>query len=166
MLRKIFASVLLAGLACRIVSAADAFALLTQERIGELRIGLSEGKVRKHLSGTLKRGPEKRWAADGAYHQEWRYAGSGITLGMVSPRKGDPKVIESITLAGPATLSTQRGIRIGSTRQQVVKAYKRYWNREDSKHAGGFVAGSIYGGLIIHFQNGKVSEIYLGAAAE
>jgi hypothetical protein len=29
-----------------------------------------------------------------------------------------------------------------------------------------FVAGSIYGELIINFQNGKVSKIFLGAAAE
>jgi len=28
------------------------------------------------------------------------------------------------------------------------------------------VAGSIYGGMIFYFQDGKVREIFLGAAAE
>ncbi len=38
--------------------------------------------------------------------------------------------------------------------------------REDSKSSGSFVAGSIYGGMIFTFQDGKVREIFLGAAAE
>jgi len=40
------------------------------------------------------------------------------------------------------------------------------WNREDSARTGSFVAGSIYGGIIFDFQKGKVSQIFLGAAAE
>ena len=105
-------------------------------------------------------------AGDGVYHQKWEYTGCGITLDMVSDRKGALKSIESITLVSPGTLSTKRGVRIGSTRQEVMKAYKPYWNREDSEFFGNFVAGSIYGGLAFTFQNGKVSKIFLGAAAE
>ena len=72
----------------------------------------------------------------------------------------------SITLAAPCTLATKRGIRIGSTEQEVKKAYKKDWNKEDSTSSGRFVAGSIYGGIVFEFQNGKVSRIFLGAAAE
>ena len=50
--------------------------------------------------------------------------------------------------------------------EEVMKAYKSQWNREDSKHFGGVVAGSIYGGVMFNFKNGKVSRIFLGAAAE
>ena len=166
MLKKVFVSIMLAGVVCGFSFGADEFPLLKEERIGNLRIGISEAEVKKGIHCTLKRGPEELWGADGAYHQEWEYTGCGIRLGMVSEEKGGPKSVKSITVVGPSTLSTKRGIRIGSTEQEVMKAYKPFWNREDSKHFGNFVAGSIYGGLIFYFQNGQVSKIFLGAAAE
>ena len=166
MLKKIFATIILFGFVCSFSFSADEFALLREERIGTLRIGLSEGGVKKRIHSTLKRGPEELWGADGVYHQKWEYVGCGITLGMVSEKKGAPKSIDSITLVSPSILSTKRGIRIGSTEQEVMKAYKSQWNREDSNHFGSFVAGSIYGGIMFDFENDKVSRIFLGAVAE
>jgi len=157
---------MLVGFICNLSFAADEFSLLREERIGELRINLSEQEVKKKIHCSLKLGPEKLWGADGAYHQTWDYTGCGIRLGMVSEKKGAPKSIESITLVSPGNLSTKRGIRIGSTEQKVMDAYKPYWNKEDSKSFNIFVAGSVYGGLMFNFQNGKVSRIFLGAAAE
>ncbi|MBL0173835.1 MAG: hypothetical protein IPP94_00950 [Ignavibacteria bacterium] len=161
----VFASILLPGLVGGFSLQGDEFALLREERIGVLRIGSSERETRKAMHCTLKRGPEELWGADGAYHQEWKYAACGITLGMVSRKKGAPKSIESITVSSPSMLRTKRGIRIGSTEQEVMKAYKPFWNKEEST-PGSFVAGSIYGGLLFSFENGKVSRIFLGAAAE
>jgi hypothetical protein len=143
----------------------DEFILLKTEQIGKLQIGLSEQKVKQNINCALKREPEQLWGADGAYHQKWKYVDCGITLGMVSARKGAPKSIESITLNSPSRLSTKRNIRIGSDKKAVMKVYKAEWNRE-SNRSDYFVAGSIYGGLMFQFQNGKVSEIFLGAAAE
>jgi hypothetical protein len=157
---------MLIGFICNLSFAEDEFSLLREEQIGALRIDLPEQEVKKTIHCALKRGPEKLWGADGAYHQTWKYAGCGITLGMVSEKKGAPKSIESITLVSPSNLSTKRVIRIGSTEQEVMDAYKPYWNKEDSKSFNIFVAGSVYGGLMFNFQNGKVSRIFLGAAAE
>jgi hypothetical protein len=143
----------------------DEFSLLRNERIGNLQIGLSEAKVKQRINCTPKREPERLWGADGAYHQTWKYVDCGITLSMVSEKKGAPKSIESITLNSPSRLSTKRNIQVGSSQKAVMKAYKSEWNRETSG-ADLFVAGSIYGGLIFQFQNGKVTQIFLGAAAE
>jgi hypothetical protein len=143
----------------------DEFSLLKTEQIGKLKIGLSEQKVKQNINCALKRESEQLWGADGAYHQKWNYVDCGITLGMVSAKKGAPKSIESITLNSPSRLSTKRNIRIGSSEKAVMKAYKSEWNREQNTSKS-FVAGSVYGGLIFQFQNGKVSEIFLGAAAE
>lgn len=150
----------------KLALANDEFRLLRQERIGKLRIGLPAAKVKQIIDCDLHREPEQLWGADGAYHQQWKYVGCGITLGMVSAQKGAPKSIESITINNPSRLSTQRGIRIGSNQQAVLKAYKSEWNRDESNKSTTFVAGSIYGGLIFQFNNGKVSQIFLGAAAE
>jgi hypothetical protein len=149
----------------RLAANRDEFSLLKNERIGNLRIGLSEAKVKQKIDCKLKREPEKFWGADGAYHQKWKYANCGITLGMVSAQKGATKSIESITISHPSRLSTKRGIRIGSTETAAMKAYRAEGDRESGKSET-FVAGSIYGGIIFQFQNGKVSQIFLGAAAE
>jgi hypothetical protein len=151
----------------RISLTKDEFSLLRNERIGKLQIGLSEEKVKQKINCALNRDAEQLWAADGAYHQKWKYAACGITLWMVSTKKGGPKSIESITLNSPSRLSTKRNIQIGSSEKATRKAYKYESNQEnEAPPKESFVAGSIYGGLIFQFQNGKVSEIFLGAAAE
>jgi len=167
MLRKFIIPIILIVCACSPASATDdAFALMRDERIGSLRIDLPESDVEKMIDCAPQRGPEELWGADGAYHQEWTYAACGLTVGMVSEEKGGPKSVESISLVSPGNRVTKRGIRIGSSEQDVMAAYKSFWNKEDSEHFGGFVGGSIYGGLLFDFNNGKVSRIFLGAAAE
>ena len=165
MINMLFASIMLLGVAGGFTLPGDDFALLREERIGTLRIHSSEREARRTIHCGLKRGPEELWGADGAYHQEWMYVDCGLTLGMVSKNKGAPKSIESITVVSPSALCTRRGIRIGSTAQEVMTAYKSAWNKEEST-PGSFVAGSLCGGLLIQFENGTVSRIFLGAAAE
>lgn len=139
---------------------------LAEERIGTLSIGLSETDLKKSINCPLKRGKDILWGADGAYHQTWKCADCGLEIGMVSEKRGATKMIESLTITAPSTLTTKRGIRIGSTEQEVRKAYRREWNKEDSTNNGNFVAGSIYGGIIFQFRDGMVCQIFLGAAAE
>jgi hypothetical protein len=165
MLKNCFASIVIAGLICSAAFAAGEFPL-EKEKIGKLHIGLSEREVKQIIPGKPTRGPEKWWGADGQYHQEWKYPDVGITLGMVSKKKSGIKSIESITITSPSKLQTQRGIRIGSTEQEVIKAYGHFQNAEDSKQGEFFVAGSIFGGVMFNFHQGRVSSIFIGAAAE
>jgi len=165
MLKKCFTSLVIVGLICSVAFAADELDW-TKEQVGKLRDGLSEREVKQIIPGKPRRGPEQWWGADGEYHQEWKYPDGGITLGMVSKKKGGPKSIWSITITSPSTLQTEKGIRIGSTEQEVNEAYGRFRNVEDSKKGEVFVAGSVFGGLIFNFQQGRVSNIFIGAAAE
>ena len=137
-----------------------------QERLGKLQLGLGEKEVKQIISGKPQLGREELWGADGQYHQEWRYPAAGITLGMASEKKGGPKSVFSITITSPSTLQTQRGIGIGSTEAEVATAYGAFRNAEDSKPGEVLVAGSIFGGAMFHLQQGKVSRIFIGAAAE
>jgi len=161
--KQILAAIIVLASACSFALSADEF---FEEPIGKLRLGLSEVEVKKAIACARKRGPERLWGADGAYHQKWVYADCGITLGMVSEKKGAPKEVESITVVSPSDLATKSGIRIGSTEHEVRKAYASHWNKEDSTPSKTFVAGSVYGGLMFDFETGKVSRIFLGAAAE
>jgi hypothetical protein len=137
-----------------------------KEKAGELHIGLSERDANKVIPCKPKMGPDELWGADGQYHQKWKYADCGINLDMVSRKKGQAKSISSITLVDPCTLKTTKGIQIGSTEQEVIKAYGRFKDQEESKLSKSFVAGSIFGGVIFHFKQGKVDKIFIGAAAE
>jgi hypothetical protein len=165
MLKKCFAWLVIIGLIGSVAFAAEEFPY-GKERIGKLHIGLSAKEVKQIIPGQPARGPEEFWGADGQYHQEWQYPDGGITLGMVSKKKGGLKSLESLAITKPSLLQTQRGIRIGSTEAEVVEAYGRFLNTEDSKPGELLVAGSIFGGVMFDLQQGKVNRIFLGAAAE
>lgn len=159
------AAIMLAGVLGGLPAFADEFDLMRGEHLGALRIDLPEAAVQAALPCPVERGPEELWGADGAYHQQWDYPGCGVTLGMVSEKQGGSKSVDYVEVASPSDLSTAQGIHIGSTWEQVVAAYEFHWNREDSG-PDSFIAGSIYGGLIFTFADGKVERIFLGAAAE
>ena len=148
------------------VMAADEFALLKAERIGPLRIGLPEGEVARGIACQPRRGSVTRWEADGDYHQEWAYPDCGITLDMSATTPKGAWTIGAITLTRPSPWKTRRGIGIGDTERAVITAYGRDRSAEDSAPGKNFVAGSVYGGLMLTFEGGQITRIFLGAAAE
>lgn len=164
-MKKCLVSLVMVGLIGSVALAATEFPY-DKEQIGQLHLGLAAKEVKQIIPGQPSRGPEELWGADGEYHQDWQYPKEGVTLSMVSKKKGGPKSIERITLISPSTLATSKGIRIGSTEAEVNEAYGRFRNAEDSKHFGGFIAGSVFGGVMFNFEKGKVSRIFIGAAAE
>jgi hypothetical protein len=112
------------------------------------------------------KGKDVMWDAIGEWVQEWRYPAQGLKLNMASEEKGGAKSVLTITANAPCQLATKRGIKIGSSIAEVTKAYKDVHDKEQSVPGKSFVAGSIYGGVIFTFKDGKVSEIFVGAAAE
>lgn len=143
----------------------DDFAFMNKERVGELRIGTTQAEIARLLPGQAQRGRERYEAADGMYRQKWTYAGQGIVLSLSADKKGAPKTVDGITCGTRCTLKTTRGIGIGSPLADVQKSYAAEYNTDESK-PDIFVAGSMYGGLILNFKGGKVSAFFLGAAAE
>lgn len=136
------------------------------ERIGGLRLGMPEEETAGLIPCKPLKNKEIFEGATGRYVQTWKYPEFGVALKMGSERKGGAKTIESITIKGSCNLATSRGIRIGSTEEEVADAYGRYRDRENTVKGKTFTAGSIYDGMIFRFKKGKVTEIFLGAAAE
>lgn len=164
MLKKCLISLVIIGFMVSAALAAKEFPY-DQEKIGPLHLGLSAQAVKQIIPGNPVLGPDELMGADGLYHQEWKYSRAGISLDMISEKKGGPKSIASISVTSPSKLKTPRGIGIGSTEAEVAKAYGPFRNAEDSTPER-FVAGSIFGGVIFSCQQGKVSGIFIGAAAE
>ncbi len=142
------------------------FSLMKEESLGKLTIALPADQVIQLIGNPQKKDSTIIWGADGLYHQSWYYPKQGITLNMVSDTEKELQTIFFIKLVSPSTLETKRGIKIGSSVDEVIRTYGKEQETETSVPGQSFVAGSIYGGLIFTFENGLVNEIFLGAAAE
>lgn len=142
------------------------FDLMERESLGGwLKLGLSESEVLEQLGEPSQKGEDVFWGAIGMYVQKWEYRDRGIILQMESEKIGQPKQILMIEISAPCNLKTNAEIGIGSDKESVIQAYHNY---QDNSYGGDefFTAGTAYGGLIFSFENGKVSNIFIGAAAE
>lgn len=140
--------------------------LLAAESLGEFKIGSSAASVLKILGPPAHKTPPAFSEHDARYHQSWHYPQKGIFFGLVADNQGDEPKVDAIRITAPATLATRRGIRLGAAEAAVVKAYGPDQDADSSVPNERLVAGSIYGGLIFTFREGRVVEIFLGAAAE
>jgi hypothetical protein len=149
---------------------------VARERIGSLRIGSTEAEVKKGVDCPLKTGeawksaklrPEgdRRLFGPATYHEEWENVPCGIKVGMAG-RAGREFTVKSIAVFAPSTLGTARGIRIGSTEEEVMKIYAAEWNKAVDERGKAFLAGSVDRGLIFYFENGRVIRILLRAKVD
>ena len=146
--------------------AADEFALLKSERIGPLRIDLPERELERSIACKPRRGPVTPSEVDGDSYQKWAYPACGVILDMGAATPKGRQTIRSITITRPNSWKTRRGIGIGSTEREVMAAYGRDREMETSVSSERLVAGTLYGGLVFTFHQGRVVRIFLGAAAE
>jgi hypothetical protein len=106
------------------------------------------------------------WGADGLEHQTWYYRSTGLEIDFFTDDT-KTQIAGSIIISYPSVLKLTRGIGIGSTKDDVIKAYKKEINLKNEW--GGqdmIVAGTEFGGVIFSFENNKVSTIFIGSAAE
>ena len=121
--------------------------------------------------GPVDKGEDEIWEAFGQAVQSWNFPEAGVSFDMISDEIGGEKEVFSITLDAPSILGTGAGIQIGDDKSDVEDAYKAYeTNTEDFDDYFGeedvHLIGSIYGGMIFTFEEGKLRRIFLGAASE
>jgi hypothetical protein len=75
------------------------------------------------------------------------------------------QTVKSISISAPCSYKTNRNIGIGSTSDEVLAAYKAEIEEENISESE-ILAGSVYGGVVFHLENDRVSSIFIGAAAE
>ncbi len=137
-----------------------------QEAFGKLTLGQAGEDIVHLLGKPGSKGKDENWEAIGQWVQQWNYPSQGLTLHMASGKRGGAKTLLNISASADCTLTTARGIGIGSSEAAVRKAYGALEEKSEGKPGETFVAGSIYGGVIFQFRAGKVTEIFIGAAAE
>ncbi|MEM6915823.1 MAG: hypothetical protein AAF491_04575 [Verrucomicrobiota bacterium] len=143
--------------------------------IGGIRLSDSSDKVLARAAelglGPIQKSTDEIWEAYGQAVQSWTFPEAGLSLDMVSDEVGGEKEVLSITLDAPGILGTGAGIQIGADKSDVEDAYQAYeiTNEDFDDYFGEedvHLIGSIYGGMIFNFENGKLRRIFLGAAAE
>ncbi len=145
------------------------------ETIGGIGNNFTEPEVYTAVGGgafgELVKGKDEMWGAIGEFVQTWAFPSKGISVDMASPKLSGKKRAYSITLERNSKLKTGRGIGIGSSKAEVIATYKDL-STNDEDNQGFFdgqdvyILGSVYGGIVFSFENGKVSKIFLGASAE
>lgn len=140
------------------------WALLSNDGLGYLKLGLSAGDLVKLMGQPDIKSDAQIWEADGNEHSDWSYTSKGLELNMVKQPDDTEATIYSITAEPPCSLATKRGISIGDTREAVLKAYANEYDPDSGSED--IVLGTIYGGIMIHLEDGVVATIFIGAAAE
>ncbi|MBN8422340.1 MAG: hypothetical protein J0L73_25720 [Verrucomicrobia bacterium] len=141
------------------------FKLMKTELLGKLGFEMKGSEVVKNYGKAPKQGAVENWEGAGLYVQQWDYPELGLELQMAAEKKDGVQTVYMIKATERCKLSTTHGIKIGSTEKEVAKAYGTL--RGDESEAGKtFIAGSTVGGVIFSFKDGKVAEIFIGAASE
>ena len=144
----------------------SAAGLVQAEHLGSFALGLPEPETRARLACPSTTSPRTEWGADGLWHFEISAPGCGVTLGLSSPTRDGPASVEAVTVRAPSRLTSARGIGVGSPEAVARAAYRHELDAEASRPGALLVAGSLYGGLLMHLDRGRVTELFLGAAAE
>jgi len=136
---------------------------LKNEKIGELSLGQPVALIKKIIGNPDEVTKVEIWGSDGDYHQTWRYKRKGIEIDLVGDNES--KKICSIIIVAPCKLKTKEKIGVGSSLDDVQRAYKTQINSTFS-NSETIVIGSIYDGLVFFMDLGKVNKIILGSMAE
>ena len=97
---------------------------------------------------------------------QWVYTSSGLEL-TFTRLEDEPWALGGIAIEAPSTLSTRFGIRIGSSKQQVERAYGLDQGEEGGYNGTDeFVVGSPYGGVVFTFDKDRVTRVFVGHGAD
>lgn len=139
-----------------------------EEAYGKLKLGLTEAEVTAAFGEPEKTGSEDLMEATGEYIMMLEYPKQGLIIDLMRAEgtKEDARRVGGYTINPPSELKSRLGVGIGSSRADVEKHYGDLKDEDGFTNEDKFVAGSVYGGEIFNFKDGKVSSIFVGAAAE
>ena len=135
------------------------------EEVGGIRLGLTAAEVKAVLGAPASKAEWVVEEATGMEVQEWSFPARGFTLLMAREDAQDPSHLDRFWVEAPCREATSQGIRLGDGAQKVRKAYAGLLDPEEST-ADLLVVGSVYDGVLFTLEGGKVTRIFVGAAAE
>jgi len=144
------------------------FALLQHDHFGGLHYSMLYEDIVSYMGPPDWVFEPELWSADGLYHWSVIYDANGyMHISFVNETgQHEGGRVYSILTATYHSDTTARGIRLGSTRADVLEAYADVINEEDSR-GNRIVAGSVYGGVFFFMDhNDEVEMIFVGASTQ
>ncbi|MBT9582977.1 hypothetical protein IV102_06485 [bacterium] len=146
--------------------AAAATPTLTQaQQVGPIRLGLAESKLGPLLGKWTSETKPHMEMATGMTVKVRSYNKQGLKMTLAQDGPKSPWLVARFTALAPCNWKTPQGIGIGTTAEQVRTAYQPLLDKEMTS-AEQIVVGTVYDGVIFSIKQGKVSSIFVGAAAE
>ncbi len=140
------------------------FKLMDSEAIGGIKRGMTFENVKALLGEPDTISAIDTSEMDGGLYQSIEYPKLGVSI-VFTAYPDSSKKVENILVTELCTFKTSTQIGIGSSLDEVKKAYSESINPEFSGEDY-VVAGSIYGGIIFNLENFKVRSIYIGISAD
>jgi hypothetical protein len=129
-----------------------------------LGIGVEQRTVIEKLGNADSISPKKYWEALGSYVNTMHYYTSGYVFEIEHYETETPRIL-SITLTKSCKAELPNGIKIGSTRTNVLEYYKHHIDSDNSSSSK-ILVGSLYNGILFTTEEDKVIKIFIGALAE
>ena len=142
--------------------------LLKSESLGGVKIGMTESELIKLLGQPASKSAAVVWGADGLSHSDWSYSSKGLNVNLSKDSgSGKEAVVYSIRADSSCTFATARGIKAGSSKTDVLKAYGAEIDSQVNKDTNDkIIIGSVFSGIVITLNNNAVSSIFVGTSAE
>jgi hypothetical protein len=128
-------------------------------KLGNIFVGMTDKEVIS-MMGEADKGEFEVWDTDNKNHQTWSYSSLHLEIDMVG-EEGSQTVLV-IAAEEDCTLPTNKGISIGSSKQDVINIYESTILDESENQ---ILAGSFENAVVFEFENDKVISIYIGSAA-
>jgi hypothetical protein len=138
------------------------------ERIGELALGDTAASVVARYGEPASRSEPIEYGATGDNVSTWAWPAHGLKVDISLGDAAGGGTVLSISVEAPSTLTTSRGVGIGTPRAEVERIYAEHQTEESraSTDDTTFLVGSLYGGTFFWFADGAVTSMFVGAAAE
>lgn len=135
-----------------------------EETLGGVRAEASEAEVAKLLGAPQSKSAPVEEGATGELVSTWSWP-NGVEASMTATSATGAATLRMLIASGSSTLQTSKGIRVGSSRQEVDAAYGAAANPAHSTEDFVLV-GEMLDGLRIRLVDGKVTSISLGSDGE
>lgn len=143
------------------------WALMEKDGLGSLKLRLSASDLVTLMGEPEWTSDPEVWSADGLEHLIWSYPSKGLDIGMAKQPDDTEAFIFSLSASAPCNLETNRGIKLGDTKDAVMSAYKNELDPAANDDTESWIVlGSVFGGMGIGIENGIVNYIFIGSSAE
>lgn len=135
--------------------------LIKVESLGGIKLNQPAAGVERVLGVAESRSKAEQSEVSAEWAQDWSYPSKGLEVRMSSEKNDGKGTVLAVTASGKSTAATARGIKLGSTEEEVRKAYADVEVTHESETGKSFVAGGSMSGIVFTFKHGKVVEILL-----